>query len=433
VDHAEVHIIVQWDKPANPSGETPPGLVGYYVYRNNIKSGFVNDPDRLEWFDYDPNPGTYFYKATAYYDLSAYGSPGQFAESPFSNSDTIKQWFTKILPIDEDWSSVSFNFNDWKFAPSQGNWDITVRDGNPLPTAIFFGIPELNDFDCGFYTKPLYHQFPCGRYFVEFDLKMDALVPGDSNQFFFDVYYDSTWTTRAVYNNVSTDGWVHYRYDINEFTGSFFRVRFQAAGTSSSGINSWMLDNILIDGTCATPDTIGYRLTGNKVTFYWGKPCKDTDKPQMLFGYDVFRTDSSGYPPYVRLNEEHITDTFYVDSIPTGMLKGKFRYCMRAIYYECWSDTSASILVSPSLGISEPQGSSIRIFPNPANELLQITSDIPIEALTLWSASGVVQSQLRDLNDRKVIVPVKNYSEGIYSVGISTNDSFIIMKVIILH
>jgi hypothetical protein len=312
-----------------------------------------------------------------------------------------------------------------------GNWDISTTEGNPSPTAVFTGSPELNNFEYGLVSCLLSHYSSCYSYFVEFDLNMQAVNPDNSAHLFFEIYYDSTWYTKATYDNINTGGWIHCTHDISEVTGNCLRIRFRAAGISSSVINNWMVDNILVDFFCNPPDTVGYGIKNNIVTLYWEEPCRQTDTTVVITGYNVFRTDSTGLPPYTRLNEEFITDTFYVDS--TARSGGEFRYRVNIVYQECYSDTSLPVLVTIPVGTEEAEDPSIRIFPNPASGLLQIRSESVIETITLWSVSGIVQFQRRNINDRKISIPTEHLSEGMYWVGISTRSGYLVRKVVVSH
>jgi len=312
-------------------------------------------------------------------------------------------------------------------------WDISVTEGNPLPTAVFEANPELTNFDNRLVSRAIWSESICAEYIAEFDLKMEAVIPGNSAQLFFELYYDSIWYTKGVYDNINTDGWIHCTFDVSEGAGDFFRIGFRAAGDTSTVIGSWMIDNILVDFHCYPPDSMQYDLTETQVNLFWNQPCRKADTIVYPYGFNVFRTDSTGLPPYFQLNTEPITDTFYVDTIYGSMLNGEFRYCMNVLYYNCVSDTSASILVSIPVGIDESEKINVRLFPNPVSEMLQIQSESALESVTLWSVTGVVQLQIQNLNDQKITVPVDNLSEGIYWIGISTRSGYVVRKVIVMR
>lgn len=434
-DHAECDVWVHWSKPTLPGGGTPTGLLGYKIYRNGFFIYYLDNPDFLFLFDFNLDPGQYVYKATAYYDLTPYGQPGQFAESCYSNTDTIQQPCCIIMPFWEPWDGM-FAYNAWLFSPSQGNWNISTSAGNPTPTAVFYGNPLLNNFDFHLISPPLGLSQVCAETSIEFDLKMEAINPGPSAQLFLDVYHDSTWYPKGIINNQNTDGWVHCKYDISEVSGIFLRFRFRAAGDSSSVIDSWMIDNIYVHFRCLPPDTIGYTISGNVVNLFWDHPCPDNDTVitySHILGYNVFRTDSSGLPPYQKLNQAFVTDTFYMDTIPQSMLSGQFRYCSNIIYLGCDSDTSSSLLVTSIVGMNEMENITVRMFPNPTVNMLHIQSDIPIQGISLWSGSGDLLLRRTNLNDRNFSISTDIFPNGLYWMGISSHYGLITRKVIILH
>jgi len=429
-------IYVHWNKPEIPGGGTPAGLVGYYIYRNGLNIFYVNDPDYLSYIDVEIDPGLYIYKATAYYDLTTYGYPGQYAESAFSNSDTTYGGCA-CPSLWEPWDQASYNYNDWIFSPGQGNWDISITEGNPLPTAVFLGNPASANFDQRLVSRRVSSGFICANYIVDFDLKMEAVTPGNSAQLFFEIYYDSTWFIKDVFDNINTDGWIHHTYDITadvtEATWYFFRVGFRAAGDTSTVIGSWMIDNIRADFYCTAPDSMQYDLAENQVNLFWNQPCRKADTIVYPEGFNIFRTDSTGLPPYYQLNTELITDTFYVDTIYDYMMNGEFRYCMNVVYNECISDTSASILVSIPVGTDEHEKTVLQVFPNPVSGVLQIQSETALETVTLWSMTCVVRLQVNNLKDKRITIPVDNLPEGVYWVGVLTGNSYVIRKVMVIR
>ena len=75
---------LSWVKPVCTGG----GLIGYRIFRSSGGVGgpwsiikYVSGPNTLNTTDLALSPGEYWYRVTAYYDLSSYGFPGSFDES----------------------------------------------------------------------------------------------------------------------------------------------------------------------------------------------------------------------------------------------------------------------------------------------------------------------------------------------------------------
>lgn len=104
VNAVECMVYTQWQKPELPGGGTPPGLVGYWLYRNGFNIAYISDPDDLFYYDDDVEPGIFLnYWITAKYDLTPYGYPGQYGESDPSNTAPITLICPLIFPFNESW------------------------------------------------------------------------------------------------------------------------------------------------------------------------------------------------------------------------------------------------------------------------------------------------------------------------------------------
>ena len=80
---------LNWDKPQDPGGATPPGLLGYRIYCDGVLIHYTPNPDTLEYWDYLVNNGTFTDSVTAYYDLTSYGYPGEFGESLAASANSF--------------------------------------------------------------------------------------------------------------------------------------------------------------------------------------------------------------------------------------------------------------------------------------------------------------------------------------------------------
>jgi len=106
---------------------------------------------------------------------------------------------------------------------------------------------------------------------------------------------------------------------------------------------------------------------------------------------------------------------------------------MNVVYNECISDTSASILVSIPVGTEEHEMTVVQVFPNPVSGLLQIQSETTLETVTLWSMTGAVRLQVKNLKDQRITIPVDNLPDGVYWIGVLTGNSYVIRKVMVIR
>jgi len=257
--------LLTWDKPHNPGGTTPPGLLGYRIYRDGVLIHYDSDPDSLSYYDYVDNVGIFTDSVTAYYDLTSYGYPGQYGESAAASV----VFFTscgQILPFFEPWIVGSFSFQMWSFVPSQGNWVMNYTLGNPAPTASFSGAPALTNYD---HTLQSIHleciTWTCANIYLEFDSRLTITNPTSQEKLITEIEYNATWHPKdTLVNDIST-GWVHNKIDISEAGINSIRVGFRATGINSADIGEWDVDNIHVYAVCFKPPNFNLNRIGNSV------------------------------------------------------------------------------------------------------------------------------------------------------------------------
>jgi hypothetical protein len=277
-------VELTWEKPQMPdtAGQmvTPPGLTGYRIYRNLQLIDSVSGPDTLNYYDLQMEPGNYDYEVTARYDLTDYGSPGQFDESMAAGPVTVQINFGRLLPFFEPWDQASFSFNDWQFDPGQGNWFINTASGDPLPSAEFDWEPVLTDYKHALVSPPLDGtSYQCGKIYLDFDLTMDLMTPTGNENLTADIYYNDEWHRVASFRNDSAIDWLHRSIDISEVAGKGFMVRFSASGSNSSDILYWQVDNINVYAVCFGPSGLQADVQGYDVHLSWMPP--DCTGPNM--------------------------------------------------------------------------------------------------------------------------------------------------------
>ena len=267
-----------WNQPVESKGTSdrsapPPGLLGYYIYRNgNLLDSLLN-PDTLWYYDFSLDPDTYTYGVSAKYDLASYGLPGQTDQSAQDGPVPVTIIYGRLLPFFEPWAQGTFSFNDWSFSPDQGNWIINADNGNPLPDAEFSGEPSLNDYE--FYLEsPVLNAVgvQCAKVWLDFDYSLDDNNFTEQEQLFAEIYYNNRWHTIMSYANNGDVPWTAQHFDISIVKGKAFRIRFTAKGLFSSDINSWNIDNIHIYSVCNPPVNLAGDAIGYDVALTWSSP-----------------------------------------------------------------------------------------------------------------------------------------------------------------
>ena len=82
-------------------------------------------------------------------------------------------------------------------------------------------------------------------------------------------------------------------------------------------------------------------------------------------------------------------------------------------------------------GINNKSSIRIKLQPNPANDLVTIQSEQPIQSILIYSATGQVIEKLKYLDTKNVQLDVSTYAKGVYTIQIIADNASTIKKLII--
>jgi hypothetical protein len=432
----ECFIYLNWQKPQMPSGATPAGLVGYYIYRDGIIIHYNDNPDLLTCVDFDLLSGTYAYTVTANYDLTTYGFPGQFGESPPAGPVNITIICDFPFPFDESWDIGMFA-NSWQFNPSQSNWAISTSQGNPAPTALFNGTPGIQDYEVRLESHSLFGKpWVCANMYLEFDYKLTDVVAGGTEKLTAEYNIDNTWYPVFEITNQGLTGWVHQKIDISQVCGKNFKIGFRVSGVNSVNITSWSVDNIQAYAECKGPTGCDFTKSGNIIHLFWQPP--QCDSLQVVAGYNVYRNECNG-PIWAKMNGQLILGLNFFDSIPASHPCTQFRYLVAAAHKELstnsfmcegYCDTLAVDLLQ---GIGSSGKPGALIFPNPASDYIRVKSDSHVGLCELLNCMGQNIMSIPAGKQTEITIPISGLSNGIYLVRIKNAAGNFIKKVSVIH
>ncbi|MCK5080487.1 MAG: T9SS type A sorting domain-containing protein, partial [Bacteroidales bacterium] len=85
-------------------------------------------------------------------------------------------------------------------------------------------------------------------------------------------------------------------------------------------------------------------------------------------------------------------------------------------------------------GIEDPELSDeISVFPNPARDILNITSSTDVTHVTIMNYVGQVVYNQKVVEDNNIQVNVAGYETGVYMVKVETLAGILVKKVTIAH
>lgn len=438
---------LRWDKPQVTPGVYPPGLNGYKIFESGILVKTISDPDSIEYIFTNLLPGKYYYRVFATYDLAAYGFPGQsgMSQGTVSFPEMFELACGNGLPFNEDWGSASFTLNGWTFEPStQQHWVISSKKSFPAPSAEFKWDPPTSNYSIALISPTLNGgPWNCARLFLDFDYRLDDRNGGSTEKLSTEIFYEGSWHSLVeLTNNGSTD-WITKHTEISQVAGKGFIVRFRPNGQNSANILHWYIDNIHVTGECFPPLSLSFSqsslVTKDTVALSWDPPaCTEGNSPD---GYNVYRSDSLGLPPFVKVNTSPINATQYKESWACANQSPGciYKYYVTGIFMDSLNYTvlcessSDTILVSETVGTHPPSGNSINVFPNPSKESVSVSSTAVIDELEVWSYLGQMMLKKTGINGRDFRFSVAEFPAGVYYMKVTGTGFGKTLKITVVH
>ena len=203
----------------------------------------------------------------------------------------------------------------------------------------------------------------------------------------------------------------------------------------------------LVPGAQSTPGTtvLANNLTKtnrNVDTHYYGVMGIETDAADSsaLTGYNVYRTDATGVAPYAKLNSSPVTAATYVDTYPTTLVSGTFKYYVTSLYKNsddnsllCESSSDTILVRFPAVGMNELTSGQIMVYPNPATEIVNIKSDYTITAIDVMNFAGQTVLINKNVDSKTGKLDVTSFKAGVYFVRVSTTEGIRTVKITVTH
>ena len=238
-----------WNPPFDSiAGSVPPNLINYNVYRSGQLFSTLDKTISALWVECS-TPDTICFEISALYDLTAYGYPGQIGESQHDGPACVFIHFGYELPFTEDWATGQFGSNQWV---AEANWAIDQQAGNPIPSAIFKGLPLLANYEKSLESywidvSTITTTTPY-KIWLDFDLKRNAdSVISAGEKLSIEVWVEDTWVMVQEFGNSNLASWTTQHFDISQSAKNrSFKFRFRAHGFASNHIISWEVDNIKV-------------------------------------------------------------------------------------------------------------------------------------------------------------------------------------------
>jgi len=222
-------------------------------------------------------------------------------------------------------------------------------------------------------------------------------------------------------------------------------VGYDTNGSVSSDELAWVYDGTSwMKATAACGAPVGCFLIRLNATIETDSPftIPHSSQPDVLYstsdssnlkGYNIYRSDLTGNPPYVKLNASLCVDTIYVDNIPLG-IEGKYCYYVTSVIstygsFTCES-SSDTVCFDIPIGLNKIPDYRVRIYPNPVTDQLIIESDIGLQNISLIDCFGRLIVEKTAVLANRTVIPFSDLPQGIYLLNLVYDGEVIARKIV---
>ena len=96
----------------------------------------------------------------------------------------------------------------------------------------------------------------------------------------------------------------------------------------------------------------------------------------------------------------------------------------------CENSAEETLYVDACTGIDEIKEDAVQVYPNPANEIVNISSKSNMVSVRIYNYAGQLMDGLK-LNERSYQINTSSFPAGVYSIKIETEDNVITKRLII--
>ncbi|GEM_PF-1996743 len=443
-------VQLNWDAPEGKD------LLGYNVYRNNIVVQYTTD---TEYIDINPAQGSYTYYVCAVYDEGE-SFPSE-AISIFMGGGTttvFEDTFESYSAGQQVACQNSTDWTTWDNSPCSGNdpyvsSDVSYSNSN---SAVIQGVDDLvkviGNYTEGLYKISFYMYVPTGflGYFNTLQL-----FAGANSQWGMQVYFDEngqgsidgggqgaatftfpydTWMQNVVIIDLNND-WAEYKLDgtsvlgwqwsigafgqgtLNQLGGVDF---YAWDGSGGKGTPKYYFDDFKIEefagSTLMPPLNFALNMAVNDIQLTWDAPTGSG-----LTGYNIYYSFNEGEFDLL----DNTTETSYIIESPG---QGLHSYYLTAVYDEGESDPTDTLEIMLTAN-DDFSLNNLKVFPNPAKDVVSVTSEERINSVKLVNYTGEVVLQ-EAVNEKKHTINISQLENGIYFMIVENKNNIIMKKIV---
>ncbi|MCK9292305.1 MAG: choice-of-anchor D domain-containing protein [Bacteroidales bacterium] len=354
--------------------------------------------------------------------------------------------FIATIPFMEDWSSGSFDTQQWVFDQEQTNWRIQANSGNPAPTARFNFSPIANDYSYSLISPRIQIPPNTQRLIVSYDLKLSDFQSEGTEWIKVHIWDGQDWQQINEVPNTGSTAWDTYQFDVSEYVAQETRLRFEATGSNSSMISNWEVDNISLQSidwpkiTVDPTEMIQDLLLGESIT----EQLTITNEGGSTLSFDatIAYDEPTGGGNWLQLSQQTgdieagfslpIDVTFIAEGI-----QGMDNMFTAQILISSNDPDQPVVVVQATLSIivslNEIQVLHVKVYPNPVKETIYCTGIESIKKIQIFNNLGQSLYEYTTNGEHNHMIDVSAFQSGAYVIHMITESNDQINNTILIN
>ncbi|MDZ7743018.1 MAG: carboxypeptidase regulatory-like domain-containing protein [Bacteroidota bacterium] len=189
------------------------------------------------------------------------------------------------------------------------------------------------------------------------------------------------------------------------------------AGSHEAYVELEIGDNVVVNSVLTAPKASSNNRISD-ISLSGTSATAQAPASRALTGYNIWRNDE--------LIEANWPDVTYYD---TTYEVNEYCYYISAVYESCESDTLGYVCETFYPAVGETDMGQLDIYPNPANEKINIISSLSIERITIINYAGQLVYDATVVDATKMDIDVSTYDSGVYFIKVVTSEGIITERV----
>ena len=170
---------------------------------------------------------------------------------------------------------------------------------------------------------------------------------------------------------------------------------------------------------------------GSSETVTWNV-ANTTSSPVSTANVNIYLSKDGGFTYPITLASNVPNNGSANVTIPTGSITNAARVMVRGAGNIFYAINGKNIKIEMSTGINELNSDNINVYPNPTNNLLNLTfnESTEVQQITLMDLQGKVVYNNTSVQENTLQINTSELSEGLYMLNVQTNNGVNIHKAV---